>query len=606
MIVFLLLSLFLFDLLPDVFLGRFLVLLIVCGVLFHFKRLSFSYTKWHEIVLFACVCFYLTFAIFGLPLFFRFDLFPPHWIGFSVSSIMIIFMLGFCWMAYVLLALLDGLKFLEGRKVVTDYFSSEKYRQKWLLLFGLMTALFMLWQRAFNPIIMSPDSYGYFIRDNIVIGRAVLFSFTNYLVTRLAPTSPAVEWIPVFWILVFSALFSTILMYFHMRWVRFKWVLIASAVLPLIPSIGLHAITLWPDMLNGMKMLWFTYVFFRVMDEIILSKTADKKQGMSLIVQFCVALTLLFFARANTTYVFYGIIPVLTVLFAFKKQWKLLITIPLSIVVVLLVRFPGYSAIGAFNWPHHDNHRFYAGLHDMQSVYFHGGNLSESTLGLLYEFIPNTGELRHEYTHGRVSWHLWHDLERISGLGTRDFIAAYADTFIRNPFAMMRTMLARNHHYWTINADRYIALVNYTAIYCNITGVYGVQAPDIYVYRNANFLTRGAYFYMQIMASRTPATFVWRYGFWTALMILSIAHLIFQKRYMWIIVYAPAFAYLVTLLLASGWSDYRYGLPIFLIGMFLPAASLCLNAQYVNKECGQNDIETDNNQHDGGQCNPHG
>jgi len=70
----------------------------------------------------------------------------------------------------------------------------------------------------------------------------------------------------------------------------------------------------------------------------------------------------------------------------------------------------------------------------------------------------------------------------------------------------------------------------------------------------------------------TPSMFVWRFGVWTALMVVSVMTLILSKRYFWLFAYVPVFVYLVTLLLASGWTDFRYGLPVMFVGMFLPVA----------------------------------
>jgi hypothetical protein len=76
--------------------------------------------------------------------------------------------------------------------------------------------------------------------------------------------------------------------------------------------------------------------------------------------------------------------------------------------------------------------------------------------------------------------------------------------------------------------------------------------------------------YIGGMISPFPATFVWRFGIWIALMVISIMTLILQKRYIWLLTYLPVLVYFATLVLAAGWSDYRYGLPVFFVGMFLP------------------------------------
>jgi hypothetical protein len=135
-------------------------------------------------------------------------------------------------------------------------------------------------------------------------------------------------------------------------------------------------------------------------------------------------------------------------------------------------------------------------------------------------------------------------------------------------------MLYRVRAYWVLDAKQGITLVNFTGIYDTQTGEYGTQAPTIGVYRQPNALTGILDRYAGFIARSFTAMFVWRYGFWVALMLISMTALILNKRFAALILYLPVFVYLSTLYMTNGWTDYRYGLPVFLIAMFLPAALL--------------------------------
>ena len=80
--------------------------------------------------------------------------------------------------------------------------------------------------------------------------------------------------------------------------------------------------------------------------------------------------------------------------------------------------------------------------------------------------------------------------------------------------------------------------------------------------------------YLQEGAAPVPTMFFWRFGVWSALMVISCMILIWRKKTILLIAYLPVLAYVVSLFLACAWVDYRYGLPVLLIGMFLPACTL--------------------------------
>jgi hypothetical protein len=175
----------------------------------------------------------------------------------------------------------------------------------------------------------------------------------------------------------------------------------------------------------------------------------------------------------------------------------------------------------------------------------------------------------------------------MSELSLGEFASMYVDCLIHNPLATAKSILYRVHAYWVINASNPINCVNYVEIYDFFEKSHvGSQFPEIGVYRQSNILTNIMDDYISIMDMQLPATFIWRYGIWSALIIASLMITIMHKQYIGLLVYVPVMIYLVSLYLTNGWTDYRYGLPVFYVGLFIPFASLSLiNQKASRKNC---------------------
>jgi hypothetical protein len=439
-----------------------------------------------------------------------------------------------------------------------------------------MFAGFMLWQRAFNPVVMMPDStsivHAYY--DNFYnTFRTPLYSFISAWIYRLAPTVPQIQWVVFAQMLAFSSVLSTALMYFNKNGIRFRYLLITAGGLSLFPSLGLHSIFLVPDVPFAISMLWLAYVMVRVIDEIIIHDNASKRQEISLCVQLCISTVFVFFMRSNSFLVVVILAPVLLLLFLMKKRWKLSVAVIFSVLIILLIRFPGYSALNprtTFN----GTAGYFAAMHDIRGTYYKGGNLSEQTLTLLREYIPSLDDPDriNDFSPDYITGVWAGDVFNYNVLSGRRVVTAYIDTFLRNPMKLTGSMLHRVREYWVIDPKSSIFLENFTGIwYTGSVGLTNTDFPAIGVFRQENFLTGIMNEYMRLMSQRIPATFIWRFGFWTLLMIISAMTLVLRKRYIWLLTFIPVFVYIFTLLLSKGWTDYRYGLSVFLIGMFLPA-----------------------------------
>jgi len=553
---------------PDVFNNRLIAGAISIAVLLNIKAIKFEFSNWYEAILFMVINAYLTLAFSG------YDLFLVKSIDTEISVILFLFGLSFIWAAYVFQSALNLIDYLSNRIKTADASSNKKYWQKWLVLFVIMCSVFMLWQRAFNPIVMSPDSWGYIAgwRSGTYNSfRSPVYAFFIYIICSLAASVssvPEVQWVAFAQIIAFSSLLATILIYFHMKWIRFRWLIPVAIILPLIPSFGLHTIVIWCDLACGMSIMWLTYVLVRVLDEVIMHNTANKMQQMSFCIQLCISLILVFFMRSNSFLVYFIAAPVLALLFLCRKKWKLLTTILISVIMVLLIKNLGYKALVVTSQRTTIEGKYYAGLHDIQAAYYRSGVLSERTRNALMKYIPKLDEpeVKDEFIPDFV---IKQDYD-LSELTLGEFIFMYTDCFIHNPFKMMKSILYRCNMLWAIGTKSNIYDTNYFYIYNLSTDTLTTYVNEIGVYRQENILTRIMLSYMRLMATSIPVIFIWEFGFWAALMAVSLMTLILQKKFICLLTYLPVFTYLFSLLLTMGWPGYRYGLSVFFVGLFLP------------------------------------
>jgi len=279
--------------------------------------------------------------------------------------------------------------------------------------------------------------------------------------------------------------------------------------------------------------------------------------------------------------------PVLAVLFALKKRIVLLVTVAISVLIVLLIRFPGYDALDVEEG-NTNQAQFWAGMHDIQATYYSGGRLSEQTVTALRKYIPELDNPELEFRPDYVWYYPYAYAYDMRELTMGEFIPMYVDSFIRNPFRMSISMLHRVREYWVIDSKGILGDETFTCIYdpsiADLTVLYNTESAVLGVSRQPNLLTSIMGMYILGMGLPIPSIFVWRFGIWTALMIISIMTLILQKRFIWLIAYMPVFVYLATLYLTNGWPGYRYGLPVFFIGLFLPLTLLLLQPTNSDKD----------------------
>jgi hypothetical protein len=336
--------------------------------------------------------------------------------------------------------------------------------------------------------------------------------------------------------------------------------------------LGLHSIVIWSDTPFTISMLWLLYALARVFDEVLYEGKAPSR---SLCVQLCISLVFVCFFRSNSFPIYLVMAPVLAILFYKKKKWGLLITVGVSAIAAFLVYVPLYGALGVITDSAANNVRYYALLNDVKGTYHRGGDFSGRSLEILRRTVPgiDAQEVRDEYDPAlAVSAHFVLD-----GLELDEFAYLYFDSLMRNPIKMAAVTVQRLEAYWVIPARRTMHLVNYTTIYDRVNNAHG-SAPTIGVFRQHNILTDAMNSLLSLTSDPLSRTFIWWFGLWVALKVIFALFFILNRRYIFLLLFLPELVYLGTLFIGCVWLDYRYGLPLFVNGLFMPMlTALCMN-----------------------------
>jgi len=560
------LSFYFFLYLPVSFIDKFIAATICIAVLLNMRNLKFEYFQWHEKILFIIINAYLALAFFG------YDLFLENSLKINSLEKFFTYCLSFIWTGYIFQSALNLMKYLSHHIKAVDASSNKNYWKKWFVLFAIMCSVFMVWQRAYNPVVLHSDSSGYL--DGWLNGRynnvrSPVYAFLVKIICSIAPTKPEVQWIVFSHTIAFSSLLATILMYFHIKVMQFKWLIPIAIMLPIIPSFGLFTLPIMTDLACGMAIMWFTYVLVRILDEVIIHDMASKRQQISFNIQLCISLVLCCFIRSNSFLVYLVMAPVLALLFLRCMKWKLLATNLITVILVLLINFVGFKTLNVKTdrpiWNAKEM-KYYGLLNDIQGTYYDGGKFSQQTQKTLMKIMPKIDdpEVRKAFrTEENV---LFKDYD-LSELTIGKFVSMYTDSFMHNPFKMTKFILLRCKIFCLIYPKGRIFSINFT----NIIPPNGPAITErLGLHRDENILTEKMNNYLKFMTKSIPATFVWRHGFWVALMMISIMTLILQKKFIWLLTYLPVYTYLASLFLAAPSADFRTGLPMFFVGMFLP------------------------------------
>lgn len=349
-----------------------------------------------------------------------------------------------------------------------------------------------------------------------------------------------------FWVYVFIELF----LYLRKKGITDTVLLFTAFLLGINAGNFLHLNTIWKDIPYVLSMLWSL---------IILAKLAfdyeEYKAKWYIYFELIISLVGIFFYRKNGI-VSFAIISVMLCIFLChnKKIWY---TLAITAAIIFTIKGPVYSY---FEVQDTGKGGMYIGLsQDILGVYYAGGDVSEDTLKMI-NVMTNYKNSEYEYT---PTWsHSSYSLD----VKPTKFIYNYLDTFINNPILMIKAVIAREDALWDIymGQDSVLGCVNF---YGTIDG--NTSWNDYYPARNYNSL-------FPLMAAFTDytantqwiAAIEWRTGLY---MLLGMIAFVFAyiicgfKRYL--LISAPIIGQILSLLLTTGWSDFRYFWPLNLMNI---------------------------------------
>lgn len=329
----------------------------------------------------------------------------------------------------------------------------------------------------------------------------------------------------------------------------------------------IHLNTIWKDIPYTLSILWAF---------IILAKLSidyeEYKHKWYIYLEFIVSMVGVCLYRKNGTVSFVVIMAVLVIVL--RKNIKVWVSTVITIILVLAITGPLYDY---FNVVDSGRWGIYIGLgQDVLGAYYAGGEVSEDTLEMITMMTDyNNAEYIYIPTWSYASYTV--------DISPFQFIINYIDTFLKNPVSMLRAVIDREDALWDIfvGQDSFLGLVNY----------YGTT--DTYFQWNDYYPPRRYVSLFTTMSSATNYTassqwisaIEWRCGLFTLLGLISIVFVIFKrgiKKHL--IILTPLFGHILSLLLSTGWSDFRYFWPMNLMNMALVLMIMVIMNQNIEEK----------------------
>lgn len=418
----------------------------------------------------------------------------------------------------------------------------------------LIPALYNLF--ANNPGISSPDTVNSMIINaqnlhGMYDWHPAFYCMVLRVIAEVSNTTYAVIMLQYFfWAYVMNELF----LYLRKKGVR-ECVLIGTAIFfGFNASNFIHINTIWKDIPYTLSLLWAFVILAKLSIDY-----EEYKRKWYIYLEFTISMIGIFLYRKNGMVSF--IIIAVAVIIVLRKNIRVWISVTIAIALVITIKGPIYRY---FEVEDSGRYGIYIGLgQDVLGVYYAGGEVSENTLKMITMMTDNNNT---EYSYIPT----WSNASYEVDVTPVEFIKNYIDTFIKNPIIMIRAIIAREDALWDIfmGQDSTLNCVNYYETEDEDTRY---RWNDYYPKRHYVSLYTG----MSAVTDYTANTqwisaIEWRSGLFTLLGLLSILFVIFMtgfKKYL--VILAPIVGQIMSLLLSTGWSDFRYYWPINLMNVSL-------------------------------------
>lgn len=467
----------------------------------------------------------------------------------------------FVCMAVVLLPLVMFLIYILGFGRDTPKNTHAVVNMPWKVYFfcmGIILSVTAYYIYAFNPAISSYDTmYCVHYAINSIHGmlgwHPPFYVLWLKFILGMSNSPIAVVLVQYIW---FAFVFLEGMRLLYRRGKSSAFIILVTALTALNSANMVLLTTIWKDVPYAISVLWLTILIARFVLE-------DQSHKWFIYIELIIALVCTAFMRKNGIVIFIAILPVL--LYCFRKYWKMWCACVLSVVLSCLIFFPlnTYLDIKVASTGSQ-----YIGLgQDIMAVYYNGGILNDQAMNIVNVLSNNNiNEFRYNPYYATSSMALQ--------ISVTEFIGAYLDTFVRNPVLMIREIIVRQDGIWNLlpGQDGGLVLLNY------IGTMDGTEWNKLVPARENNFITERLYEYTSRSVSTPLLNIIeWRIGIWTLLSVIACAVCVLFKnnRQLWLLYSVPV-GHVLSLMLALGWSDYRYYWPLMLVDLFLILLTLTI------------------------------
>ena len=433
--------------------------------------------------------------------------------------------------------------------------SHRRYRRG---VFFALAGIWLLYLAAGNPGAMSTDSLSQLSQamglSPVTDAHPAALTFLWRWILRLTG-SPV--WITVCQILFYAAVVSAFLGYLSRRGLSRGWLTAFALAYGFHVVNGVYAAVLWKDVPYTIVLLWLTLLLARMGEEggSFFTPVHTAETGL------CMALTLLL--RHNGL-----VVLLLTGLTLGMESLRLrtvrpLLALALGAGLILLVRGPGFRAPGVESRVLYDPAEF---LHGMAHVQIVTGEEDPFLTSLAPAEVWE--EIYSPYSANDITMSpraLEHAIPQKAGdLGAGAVLKAYARTFARHPFLVIRDRLYGCNLLWNPVPTGY----NYRV--CGDAYEHVVQTNDLGFFCRENRLTEAVNGLYSFTAHRLATdVVVWRPAWCLGLALLLFWMAAGEKKRCVLLGALPMGANALSLGAAMAWQDYRYVYFAFVCAMFL-------------------------------------
>lgn len=499
---------------------------------------------WKKILLIS-VYFYAAFALVGQRI-----LIYPLTLKVTISG-GYTFLLTVCWFIPVINSVIYGWGHLE-RIMLRKNNKELGSVTLGMILFVLMLAPAAYHLFANNPGISSPDTVACMVTNahhlhGMYDWHPAFYCMALRLILTVWDSTYAVIFMQyLFWAYVVIE----ILLYLRKKGIKDGWVIGIASFFGINAGNFVHLNTIWKDVPYAISLLW---VFIIVVKLAIDQEIYNNRRYIYF--ELILALTGTYFYRKN------GVVSVVIVVIAtavvLRKNRRLWISIACTAIVIGLIKGPVYSYLQIQET---GRQGMYIGMgQDILGVYYAGGEVSEQTLQMITIMTEyNNAEYSYSPTWSGQSYDL--DVEPL------EFIVCYLKTFIRNPILMSRAVVDREDAVWDIFAgqDSILGCVNYFGTMDDDSEWSKYYPKRIYRSMYDSFNAKITY----TAESQWISAVEWRSGLFTLLGIIAFASMLLKRGTgIYLLMFSPIIGHLLSLVLSTGWSDFRYFWPLNLMNL---------------------------------------